>query len=244
MNGDIKLDDDDDDPMMCANPRMSMMNQMMGMGPMGMGMGMGMPQQNMPMMMGNPWMAQSNPMLQQFMPPPVQSTDPQLLAAHQHAMMAAKQAYQLAVAQQAMQAAGDEWERGSTLGWPSSASTVMFPAGPRSMYAGSTYGGSEYGGPAGGWATSSVYGGGFGPSTSNRNSVMMKNYQQNGPTTSRNSRIDLSSANSPEIRQPRPRVKTGPDAPDRPIATLMQQEQKGRGRTPPPPSSWKRSANP
>ncbi|KAF9647471.1 hypothetical protein BDM02DRAFT_3247810 [Thelephora ganbajun] len=241
MNGNIKLDDDDDPTMgMNTNTRMGVMNPMMGMGPMGMGMGMGMPQQTMPMMMGNPWMTQPNPMLQQFMPPPPQSTDPQLLAAHQHAMMLAKQAYQLAVAQQAMQVAGDEWERGSTLGWPSSASTVMFPAGPRSMYAGSIYGGSEYGGPMSGWTTSSVYGGGFGPSTSNRNSVMMRNYQQSGPPPSRNSRIDLSSTNSPEVRQPRPRVKTGPDAPDRPIAALMQQQQKGRGRTPPPPSSWKR----
>lgn len=237
MNGNIKLDDEDD-PMMGMNSRMSVMNPMMGMG-------MGMPQQNIPMMMGNPWMTQPNPMLQQFVPHPPQGTDSQLLAAHQHAMMAAKQAYQLAVAQQAMQAAGDEWERGSTLGWPSSASTVMFPGGPRSMYSGSVYGGgSEYGGPTNGWTTSSVYGGGFGPSTSNRNSVMMRNYQQNGPSPPRNSRIDVSSTNFPEVRQPRPRVKTGPDAPDRPIATLMQQHQTGRGRTPPPPSSWKRGVKP
>ena len=235
MNGDIKLDDDD--PVMNMDPRMSVMNPMMGMG-------MGMPQQSMPMMMGNPWIPQPNPMLQQFMPPPPPSANPQLLAAHQHAMMAAKQAYQLAVAQQAMQAAGDEWERGSTLGWPSNASSVMFPAGPRSMYAGSIYGGSEYGGPTSGWGTSSVYGGGFGPSTSNRNSAMIRNYQQNGPSPSRESRGEPFSTDSPEIRQPRPRVKTGPDAPDRPIATLMQQQQKGRGRTPPPPSSWKRSAKP
>lgn len=234
MNGDIKLDDED--PTMGMNARMSVMNPMMGMG-----MGMGLPQ---PMMMGSPWIPQPNPMLQQFMPPPVQNNGPHLIAAHQHAMMAAKQAYQLAVAQQAMQAAGDEWERGSSLGWPSSASTVMFPAGPRSMYTGSIYGGSEYGGPTSGWTTNSVYGGGFGPSQSNRTSAMIRNYQQNGPSTSRDSRIDFSSTNSPEIRQPRPRVKTGPDAPDRPIATLIQQQQKGRGRTPPPPSSWKRAAKP
>lgn len=199
---------------------------------------MGMPQQNVPMMMGNPW-AQPNPMLQQFMPPP-QNTDSQLMAAHQHAMMAAtmaaKQAYQLAVAQQAMQAAGEEWERGSTLGWPSNASAVMFPTGPRSLYAGSIYGGSEYGGPTGGWAAGSVYGGGFGPSQSNRNSAMMRNYQQNGPVPSRNPRI---APLSPETRQPRQRTKTGPD---RPAETLIQQQQKGRGRT--PPSSWSRGAGP
>jgi serine/arginine repetitive matrix protein 2 len=238
MNGNIKLDDDED-PTMGMNHRAGVMNPMMGMGPMGLGMGMGMPQQNMGMMMGNPWMSQP-PMLQQFMPPPPQSTDSQLLAAHQHALMAAKQAYQFAVAQQAMQAAGDEWERGSTLGWPSNASTVMFPSGPRSLYAGSMYGGSEYGGPTNGWATGSVYGGGFGPSTANRTPVMARNYQQNGPSPPRTSRIDLSSTNS------RPRVKTGPDAPGRPIATLIQQQQQqqGRGRTPPPPSSWKRGAKP
>jgi len=242
MNGNINLDDDDD-PTMGMNPRVSAVNPMMGMGPMGLGMGMGMPQQNMSMMMNNPWMQQPNPMLQQFIPPPPQSTDPQLLAAHQHAMMAAKQAYQLAVAQQAMQAAGDEWERGSTLGWPSNGSAVMFPSGPRSLYAGSIYGGSEYGGPTNGWGASSVYGGGFGPSTSNRTPVMMRNHQQNGPSPSRGSRVDLSPTNPPEVRHPRPRVKTGPDAPGRPIATLLQQQQ-GRGRTPPPPSSWKRGAKP
>jgi len=239
MNGNIKLDDDDDEPIMGMDPRMSVMNSMMGMGPVGLGMGMGMPPQSMPMMMGNPWMVQPNPMIQQFVPSPPQTADPQLLAAHQHAMMAAKQAYQLAVAQQAMQAAGDEWERGSTLGWQSSASAVMFPTG-RSVYAGSIYGGSEYGGPANGWTTNSVYGGGFGPSTSNRNSAMIRNYQQNGPSPPRNP----TSTNFPEVRQPRPRVKTGPDPPDRPLVTLMQQQQKGRGRTPPPPSSWKRSAKP
>ena len=241
MNGSIELGDDED-PTMGMNPRMGVMNPIMGMGHMGMGMRT--PQQNMQMMMGNPWMVQPNPMLQQFVPPPPQSADSQLLAAHQHAMMAAKQAYQLAVAQQAMQAAGDEWERGSTLGWPSNASTVMFPTGPRSMYGGSIYGGSEYGGPTSGWTTGSVYGGGFGPSTSNTNSAMMRNYQHNGPPPSRSSRVDVSSTNFPEVRQPRPRVKTGPDAPGRPIGTLIQQQQKGRGRTPPPPSSWKRSAEP
>lgn len=206
-----------------------------------MGMRMGLPQQTMPMMMGNPWISQPNPLMQQYVPPPPQNNDAQLLAAHQHAMMAAKQAYQLAVAQQAMQVAGEEWERGSSLGWPSSASSVMFPSGPRSMYAGSVYGGSEYGG--GGWATSSVYGGGFGPSPPNRNSAMIRAYQLNGPSSSRDSRIDTSQ-NSPDLRQSRPRVKTGPDPSDRPIATLMQQQQKGRGRTPPPPSSWKRGAKP
>jgi hypothetical protein len=38
-----------------------------------------------------------------------------MMAAHQQAMMFAKQAYQMAVAQQAMAAAAEEWERGSAL---------------------------------------------------------------------------------------------------------------------------------
>ena len=48
-----------------------------------------------------------------FMAP---GTDPNFMIAHQQAMMYAKQAYQMAVAQQAMAAAGDEWERGSSIG--------------------------------------------------------------------------------------------------------------------------------
>ena len=47
-------------------------------------------------------------------PAPV-GADPNFLMAHQHAMAMAKQAYQFAVAQQAMAAAGEEWERGSNI---------------------------------------------------------------------------------------------------------------------------------
>lgn len=44
--------------------------------------------------------------------------DPRVFAVHQQAMMIAKQTYQLAVAQQAMRDAADEWERGSAVsGW-------------------------------------------------------------------------------------------------------------------------------
>ena len=47
-----------------------------------------------------------------------QQMDPSFMAAHQQAMLAAKQAYQIAVAQQAIAAAGDEWERSSNVsGW-------------------------------------------------------------------------------------------------------------------------------
>lgn len=52
----------------------------------------------------------------QFMVPPPVTQDQNFLVAHQQAMLIAKQAYQMAVAQQAMAAAGDEWERGSAIG--------------------------------------------------------------------------------------------------------------------------------
>lgn len=68
------------------------------------------------------------------------NNDPNYMA-HQQAMLFAKQAYQLSVAQQAMEAAGDEWER---------ASNVNGPAG------GSVSGASVLGGAGG-------LGGGMGP---------------------------------------------------------------------------------
>ncbi|PPR02710.1 hypothetical protein CVT26_009813 [Gymnopilus dilepis] len=123
------VEDDDDLPInqtMNMNPRMSTLslNPMMAMGsPMGMPMGFG----------GSPspagWGGNMPTMLSpaQFMIPP--PADPNLLAAHQQAMMIAKQAYQMAVAQQAMAAAGDEWERGSAMGG----------------FGGSVYGGSSPG---------------------------------------------------------------------------------------------------
>lgn len=72
------------------------------------------------------------------------------MLAHQQAMMYAKQAYQMAVAQQAMAAAGDEWERGSTVGGFGGGGSVY--GGGGSVYGGG--GGSVYGGGG------SVYGGG------------------------------------------------------------------------------------
>ncbi|TFK70078.1 hypothetical protein BDN72DRAFT_896768 [Pluteus cervinus] len=137
------MDDDDEDDLpvnQARQARMGGVNPMMGMGMQGMQMGMPMGM-NMNMNMGMPMMSSpgagwnQQPMLSpaQFMPP--QPTDPTLYMAHQQAMMFAKQAYQMAVAQQAMAAAADEWERGSTMG------------------------GSVYGGGGGG---GSVYGGGMG----------------------------------------------------------------------------------
>ena len=182
MNKPIRLNDDDEDERhagMGIDPRLSMFNPLMGMN----GLGIGMQSPQVPMnMTGTSWFAPPNqgPMLHPFMMPPPPNTDPHFLAAHQQAMMVAKQAYQYAVAQQAMAAAADEWERGSSAsmmgggggGWSPG---VMFPSGPRSMYAGSIYGGSDISGPTGGgWGSSSVYGGSFGPApaSGNRSSMM------------------------------------------------------------------------
>jgi serine/arginine repetitive matrix protein 2 len=55
--------------------------------------------------------------------------DPRVLMAHQQAMLIAKQTYQLAVAQQAMRDAADEWERGSAIsGWGGGRSSVGTPS--------------------------------------------------------------------------------------------------------------------
>ncbi len=114
------------------NPRMSAVNPMMAMGsPLAMQMGqMGFGGAPGAAMWGG-GMGMAQPMLSpaQFMVPP--PADPAFLAAHQQAMAYAKQAYQMAVAQQAMAAAADEWERGSTVGG--------FGGG------GSVYGGSQMG---------------------------------------------------------------------------------------------------
>lgn len=116
-----------------------------------------------------------------FMQPNIASTDPAFLAAHQQAMMAAKHAYQMAVAQQAMAAAGDEWERGSNTGGFAGMSGMsnmgnmgmgmgwmppMFPMGTQSVYAGSSIGGASNMGV--GWGSASVYGETFGPATISR----------------------------------------------------------------------------
>ncbi|KAH8110588.1 hypothetical protein DFH11DRAFT_1690673 [Phellopilus nigrolimitatus] len=126
---------------------------------------------------------------QQFMvPTPPAGADPAFLVAHQQAMLIAKQAYQYAVAQQAMAAAGDEWERGSSVSGFAPAGRMgiggggygmgggmngmggmwggggpMFPAGPHSMYGGSNVGATT---SEAGWGAASVYGESFGPSMS------------------------------------------------------------------------------
>jgi len=175
---------------------------------------------------------------QAFMiPPPPPSAGQTFLAAHERAMMIAKQTYQMAVAQQAMAAAADEWERsstyaGSTYGGASSAYNgsmgmgmggmnagwsnggVMFPAGPSSAYAA-----SDAGSEIGGWGSRSVYGESFGPP---RNSMM----QGQGFYSPRTESMGQMAA--PARGGLRPRTKSSPHDQPRPSS----------GKKAPPPSSW------
>ncbi|KAI0830872.1 hypothetical protein BC628DRAFT_909549 [Trametes gibbosa] len=172
--GPIETDDDDDGARVeNVGPRMSMFNPMLGNGGMGSvnvtpptPIGFGAPQT--PPGMYNPAQAGAGFMFP-MMPP---NADPAFFAAHQQAMFAAKQAFQMAVAQQALAAANEEWERGSTatsafggfggmnggggmypgmnmnmgmgLGMGPWQNPMMFPSS-QSMYAGSVIGGSELG---------------------------------------------------------------------------------------------------
>ncbi|KAI0370041.1 hypothetical protein BV20DRAFT_1019509 [Pilatotrama ljubarskyi] len=172
--GPIATDDDDDGAgMENMGPRMSMFNPMMGagMGPMGpISVTPPTPMAFTPQTPQGMFNPPGNFMFQ--MVPP--NADPAFLAAHQQAMLAAKQAFQMAVAQQALAAANEEWERGSTATsafggfgmnggmFPGVApgfgmnmgmglgvggpwqSPMMFPSS-QSMYAGSVIGGSELG---------------------------------------------------------------------------------------------------
>ncbi|KAF9535694.1 hypothetical protein CPB83DRAFT_888376 [Crepidotus variabilis] len=145
------LDDDGDDLLLNQpmNSRMSTFNPMMPMGgPMAMPVGFP----------GSGWggnMAQSMLSPAQFMMPP--PADPNMFAAHQQAMLYAKQAYQMAVAQQAMAAAGDEWERGSNVGGYGGGGSVYGGSNAPSMMS------SPYGMMGGmmqpNWGGGSAYGG-------------------------------------------------------------------------------------
>ncbi|KAG6334651.1 hypothetical protein ID866_4433 [Astraeus odoratus] len=122
----IRNDSDEELAPRGGNMRMSV-NPMMGM------------EGSMPSMMTPqgwvPWQQPMGTGMSSVVPPQF-SSDPVYLAAHQRAMMFAKQAYQMAVAQHAIAMAGEEWERNSNVGFSS--------------------GGSVYGGGS----TASVYSGG------------------------------------------------------------------------------------
>ncbi|KAJ1302576.1 hypothetical protein OPQ81_002893 [Rhizoctonia solani] len=165
INGPGPIADDDDED------SMSMHHSQMGHAAMGM-MGMGwnqsgfFPPGGAPNAFGPPGFptSQSMPFLHPqltgpmgFMPPPPPpGANEAYLQAHQQAMLIAKQTYLSAVAQQAMAAATEQWERSSNMGgsvygglasdvagW-GSASAYGGPSGPRSVYGGGAR--SEFGG--------------------------------------------------------------------------------------------------
>jgi hypothetical protein len=163
--GPIVSDDEDEEDLpinQTMNGRVSMMNPMMSL-PMPMGYGgppVGSPGWNN--MSGWPQQQPNSPTMlnpSQFMVPA--PSDPNLFMAHQQAMMMAKQAYQLAVAQQAMAAAAEEWERGSTVG--SYGGGSMYGGGTSPTGFGQPYGmqmgmgmGMGMQNTGGGWSTGSM----------------------------------------------------------------------------------------
>ncbi|KAL5494781.1 hypothetical protein ACEPAI_243 [Sanghuangporus weigelae] len=274
--GPLETDDDNEDPTMALrlpplnigdgtgmdfNSMMQMRWQQQGVStPMVGGMSAMTPLNGMPgMSMG------MGPNPAQFMvSPPPPGADAAFLAAHRQAMQIAKQAYQYAVAQQAMVAAADEWERGSSvsaftapghamgMGMGSSMgmggygmggmnnmwnSAPMFPPAPRSMYAGNAGGMSEAG-----WGAASVYGDAFGPST--RRSQMPNQQMRNTGGGGSASVIGFpssypraeSTGNIPRSSAPSSRDAPRPRTRTAPSNTpLPAQHRHSRG----PPSSWK-----
>ena len=123
----------------------------------GMGGGMNMPAgMNMNLNMGVRGMGPG-----MGMGPGVGMVDPRMFVAHQQAMMIAKQTYQLAVAQQAMREAGDEWERGSAVsGWGGGGGSRSSMAAPSVLGMGmnmgmnmnANLGGNPFSMPPGAWS--------------------------------------------------------------------------------------------
>ncbi|KAH8094697.1 hypothetical protein BXZ70DRAFT_354120 [Cristinia sonorae] len=234
MNGRGPLADDDDDdlPLNSMNPRMggNMMNPMLNLTPPS------------PMPWGAPNMMAGGMSPMGMFPPPPPNADPAFLVAHQQAMMVAKQAYQMAVAQQAMAQANEEWERGSNatsafgggasvyggmnMGMGMGGSMGMNPMGqamfpPYGMWpnpmmfpptAQSMYAGSVAGSDIGG-STSAAWG-------------TRSAYGGDLPDRTsmyRNAGFSSSQSAIGSRPAPRPRTKTAPSS-----------------RPPPPPSSWKK----
>ncbi|KAL5640149.1 hypothetical protein ACGC1H_007434 [Rhizoctonia solani] len=175
INGPGPFTDDDEDAMSMHHSQLGHTMGMMGMSwnqsgfyPPG---GAGFPtSQSMPFMHPqvtgplHPQMTGPQPMPMGFMPPPPPpGASEAYLQAHYQAMMIAKQTYLSAVAQQAMAAATEQWERSSNMGSSvyggSQMSMNMGMMPMMSMYAGSSYAASAYEGSAAGWGSASAYGG-------------------------------------------------------------------------------------
>ena len=263
INGPGPIMDDDEDEEAPFNPamgnRMSMINPMMPVGgPLQMSASMGF---GTSPAWGGPWAPQQGPvpsMLSpaQFMAPP---TDPNFFAAHQQAMLYAKQAYQMAVAQQALAAAGEEWERGSSVGFGGSSvfggstagfgmgmggqwgSPPMFSGGPRSVYGGFSGTHSEYGGGVGGGGTSATPTGGW----SSSKSVYGETFGPSGERTRTGRSVTSGYFGSGPIP---PLPQSGGNGTGRgsrvrtssvPISTIGTPGKSGPARNTPPPSSWR-----
>ncbi|CAE6458642.1 unnamed protein product [Rhizoctonia solani] len=171
-------DDEDEDAISMGHSQMGHTMGMMGMGwnqsgffpPGGAAFGgpPGFPtSQSMPFL--HPQMT-GQPMPMPFMPaPPPPGANEAYLQAHQQAMIIAKQTYLQAVAQQAMAAATEQWERSSNMGGSvyggsqSSMNMGMMGMPMMGMYAGSSYAASAYEGSVAGWGSASAYGGPSGP---------------------------------------------------------------------------------
>ncbi|KAL6307827.1 hypothetical protein BKA93DRAFT_823170 [Sparassis latifolia] len=254
VNGKAPLVDDDDEEAPTLDnmgPRMSMMNPMMGMGSMG---GM-----NMTLTPPSPmaWQQQNMLSQQQYMMPMQQpNADVAFLAAHQQAMLAAKHAYQMAVAQQAMAVAEEEWERGSV----GAASALSFTPRPTmgGMFPGSGYGmGVGMGGMGmNAWggnmmvppSSQSMYAGSvigselgvgtrgsgwatrsaYGEPTGPSNMFRTTGYAFPAPPPLPTGRSDSGQLGPQSRPGPRPRTRTAPSSEN--------------PRRAPPPSSWKTSA--
>jgi hypothetical protein len=134
----------------------------------------------------------------------------------------------MAVAQQAIAAAGDEWERSSNMGYGS------VPRAP-TMYglpSGSAYGGGSLlgvGGGGGGVWGGSVYGDAFGPAQQHHDRRQMASIGGHYGSSLEAGDVNLRS-------QGRKRTVTGPSS------TLPPAHLRGAGAPPmPPPSSWRPS---
>jgi len=165
------------------------------------------------------------------MPNMMMGMDPAVMAAHQQAMLMAKQAYQMAVAQQAIAAAGEEWERSSNVGGYSGTGSrppTLFGAHTGSMYGGGSLLGMPSMGSGSVWG-GSVYGEPFGPS-------MQRGSVGNNHTFPSSAFPSSATEFGENIRGPRKRTMTAPSS------ALPPAHLRGAGAPPlPPPSSWRPS---
>lgn len=190
------------------------------------------------------------------------NNDPNYMA-HQQAMLFAKQAYQLSVAQQAMEAAGDEWERASNVNGPAggsvSGASMLGGAGglgggmgpfmgmgapgmmgmPMGMGMPMMNMGMGMGMPGMLFppAPSSAYGGSTAGSAYGGGSRIRQNYQSSASVLG-----DPAPSEAARSRNPRNRTNTAPSNAPLPAqhSSRAPVPAQHSSRLPPPPSSWKK----